>query len=312
MIDRDVVFTSAGLRLRGSLSVSDSPERSPCVLMVTGSGRVDRNENQKKLPINVMGRLAGLLAQRGIASLRYDKRGVGASEGLFWDTGFYDNVLDASAALAYLRTHERVADDKIFLLGHSEGAYIVTRVATETPGVAGVVLLSGGARLGEEELRWQAEQVAGSLTGVNAWLVKLLRIDIIKAQRKQLEKIKRSNKDWYRTQLVGKVNAKWMREFLAYDPADDLRRIEVPVLAITGSKDIQVDPGNLERMEGLVAAPFESHVLPDVTHLLRSEAGPGGLSTYKKQVQKAIDPRVPDLIIAWLERQIGSRAGPQS
>jgi hypothetical protein len=65
-----------------------------------------------------------------------------------------------------------------------------------------------------------------------------------------------------------------------------------------------VDPGNLERMAGLVTAPFESHVLPGVTHLLRSEVGPGGISVYKKQVQKPVDARVFELIIAWLNRQI--------
>jgi hypothetical protein len=310
MNEKEVVFTSEGLRLSGSLTVSEESERSPCVLMFSGSGRVDRNENQKKLPIDVMGRLAVLLAERGIATLRYDKRGVGASEGVFWEAGFYDNVADASAALAFLRTHDRIERGKIFFLGHSEGAYIATRLASETADVAGVVLLAGGARTGEEELRWQAEQVAGSLTGFNAWLIKLLRIDVTKAQSKQLAKIRRSNRDWYRVQLVRKMNAKWMREFLSYDPADDLGRIDSPVLAITGSKDIQVDPGNLERMAGLVTAPFESHVLPDVTHLLRAEAGQGGISTYKKQVEKPVDPRVSDLIVIWLKRQIEVGAGP--
>ena len=168
---------------------------------------MDRNENQKKLPIDVMGRLAGLLAERGIATLRYDNRGVGASEGVFWEAGFYDNVADASAALAFLRTHDRIERGKIFFLGHSEGAYIATRLASETADVAGVVLLAGGARTGEEELRWQAEQVAGSLTGFNAWLIKLLRIDVTKAQSKQLAKIRRSNRDWYRVQLVRKMTA---------------------------------------------------------------------------------------------------------
>lgn len=304
--DHEVVFTSAGLRLSGTLTVPDGSDRCACVLMVTGSGQVDRNENQKRFPLNVMGELAGHLAQRGIGSLRYDKRGVGESEGSFWETGFHDNVADASAALAFLKTQEHVRADKVFLLGHSEGAYIAARVAAGSSGVAGAVLLAGGARLGEEELRWQGTQVAGRLTGINAWIVKLFRIDVLKSQQKQLDKIKRSRADWYRTQLVAKVNAKWMREFLAYEPADDLSRVTVPILAITGSKDIQVDPGNLERMAALVTGPFESHVLPDVTHLLRSESGPGGLATYKKQVRRAMDPRVPALITDWLERQTGT------
>jgi hypothetical protein len=148
--------------------------------------------------------------------------------------------------------------------------------------------------------------VAKTLTGFNAWLVKLLHIDIVKSQRKALEKVKRSQKDWYRSQLVAKANAKWMREFLAYDPADDLRRIRVPILAVTGAKDIQVDPENLARMAELVTAPFEAHVASDVTHLLRTDSGRGGLAAYKEQMKRPVDPRVRDLIVDWLRRQIAA------
>ena len=91
-----------------------------------------------------------------------------------------------------------------------------------------MVLLAGGARPCEEELRWQAAQIAKGLTGFSAFLIKLLRIDVLKAQAKQIEKIKRSTADWFRVQLVAKVNAKWMREFLAYDPAADLAASPAP------------------------------------------------------------------------------------
>lgn len=315
MIEREVVFTSAGLRLAGTLALPEGRDRCACVLMIVGSGMVDRNESHKRMPLNVMGELAACLAERGIGSLRYDKRGVGESEGDFWPTGFHDNVADAAAALAFLSRHEQVSADKIFALGHSEGAYIATRLAAGTagsgdaaagPGLAGAVLLAGGARRGEEELLWQGAQVAASLTGLNAWLVKMLHIDIAKSQRKALEKVKRSRKDWHRSQLVAKVNAKWMREFLAYDPAGDLSLVRVPILAITGSKDIQVDPGNLARMAELVTAPFESHVVPDVTHLLRTDSGRGGLAAYKEQMKRPVDPRVKDLVVEWLRRQVDS------
>lgn len=302
MTEKEVTFLSAGYRLSGTLALPAGSGPFACVVMITGSGPVDRNENHKRSPINVMGELAARLSENGLASLRYDKRGVGRSEGEFWATGFDDNVDDAAAALSFARAHEAMRPDQVFLLGHSEGAYIATRVAAGPFGAAGAVLLAGGARLAEEELRWQAEQVAATLTGINAWLVRLLGIDVAKSQRKQLEKIKQSEKAWYRTQLVAKVNAKWFREFLAYDPTDDLKSIRTPVLAISGSKDIQVDPGNLKRMAALVTSPLECHELPEVTHLLRNEPGPAGLSTYKKQLKRPMDPRVPELVIDWLGR----------
>lgn len=310
--EREVVFESAGLKLSGTMAVPElagAPGPVPAVLMVPGSGQVDRDENHKRMRINVLGELAGHLAAQGIASLRYDKRGVGKSEGDFLSAGFHDNVADAAAALAFLGAQDPVDGRRLFLLGHSEGAYIVTRLAAVSPGLAGVILLAGGARSAEEELRWQGAKVGESLTGFSARLVKLLRIDLVKSQAKQLEKIKRSQKDWYRVQLFAKVNAKWMRELLAYDPAEDLARIQAPLLGITGSKDIQVDPGNLERMAALVRAPFEAHVVPDVSHILRADPGAASLAAYKKQAQRPVEPKVVQLILDWLDRQTGGDTG---
>ncbi len=160
------------------------------------------------------------LAEQGFDSLRYDKRGVGKSQGDFWSAGLFDNAADVKAAVEFVRAHETLSAGKVFLLGHSEGAYLAAKVAAQSPDLAGVVLLAGGARPCEEELRWQAAEIAKGFTGFNAFLIKLLRIDVLKAQAKQIEKIKRSTADWFRVQLVAKVNAKWMREFLDYDPAD--------------------------------------------------------------------------------------------
>lgn len=273
--------------------------------MITGSGQVDRDENHKRLRLNVFGELAGRLAGRGFDSLRYDKRGVGRSEGDFWTAGLYDNAAGVAAAVDYVRADAATRDDEVFLLGHSEGAFLATQVAAKTQGLAGVILLAGGARSGEDELRWQAEQVAKGLRGFQAFLIRLLRIDVFKAQAKQIAKIKRSTADFYRVQGLAKVNAKWMREFLDYNPAGDLVRITCPVLAITGSKDIQVSPDNLPVMKNLVKGPFESHAVPDVTHILRADPGLPTLSTYKEQVKKPVDPRVVDLILDWLESRTG-------
>lgn len=309
MSERGIVFDSAGARLAGTLTTGGEPRRSVCVLLIPGSGQVDRNDNHQRLRINVLGELSGHLAERGIDSLRYDKRGVGESEGDFWAAGLVDNAADVSAAVDFIRSNEIVGGEKIFLLGHSEGAYLATMVAARTPDVAGVILLAGGARRGEEELGWQAQQVAIGMTGFNGFLIKLLHIDVLKAQKKQLDKIKRSREDWYRTQLVAKINAKWMREFLEYDPSGDLAKISVPVLAIAGSKDIQVDPGNLDKMTALVTGPFEHHVVPDVTHVLRADPGPPRLSTYREQVKRPVDARVVGLILDWMDRQAGPLGG---
>ena len=303
-IEHDTSFSSGSLILAGTVMLPNAQGTFPGVVLIPGSGQVDRNENAKKLAINAFREIATNLANKGIASLRYDKRGVGASQGDFWATGFYDNVSDSSSALRFFKLYEQVRSDQVFVLGHSEGAVIATRLVATGAEVAGVILLAGTAQSGETVMVWQGEKVVKGMRGFNGFLINALHIDLQKAQRKRFEKIKRSAKDWYRMQLIAKLNAKWMREFLAYNPADDLPKIQVPVLAITGSKDIQVDPSDLKRMARLVTSEFEGHEVPDVTHILRAEAGEATLSTYRQQVQQPVDKRVLNIISDWLQWHI--------
>jgi pimeloyl-ACP methyl ester carboxylesterase len=300
---QDVEFQSRPFRLAGTLALPDGEGSWPGVLLIPGSGQVDRDENAKRLAIDILRQVAAYLADRGVATLRYDKRGIGASEGEHYDTGFFDHVADASAALAYLKSREEVRPDLTFVLGHSEGALIATRMAGTGAEVAGAILLSGSARPGEEVLLWQTQQVVNGMHGLNKWLIDLFHVDVLKRQAAQLDKIKRSTKNSYRIQLA-KINAKWMREFLAYDPAADMPNIHVPVLAITGSKDIQVDPADLDRMAELIPAEFEKHEVPDITHMLRAEPGEPSISTYKQQVRQPVDSRILTLIAAWLREHV--------
>lgn len=301
---RDVRFVSDGLVLEGTVALPASPRPCPAVVLIVGSGLVDRDENHKRLPIDVMRQLAASLADAGVASLRYDKRGVGASGGDFWTAGLSDNVRDAAAAVACLRAQPEVDPERVYALGHSEGATICIRLAGAREPISGAILLAGVGRQGEEALLWQGEQVVPGMKGFTKWMIGALHLDIRKSQLKAFAKIKKSVKDSYRVQGIRRINAKWMREFLAYDPAEDLARIEVPLLAITGGKDIQVDPADLEVMAGLVRSDFEPHVLPDVTHLLRADdSAVPSLNTYKSQLSEPVDPRVTELVIDWLRRR---------
>src|SRR2546425_387986 len=230
--EQDIRFRSGERELAGTMALPGSGGPFPGVLLLPGSGQVDRNDNHKKIRLNALSDISHSLAQHSIASLRYDKRGVGQSEGDYWATGFYDRVQDARAALQYLKQQKHIQPENIFLLGHSEGAFISTRLAGGGAEAAGVILLAGSAQSGEAVLKWQAVQVAKGLKGINGWLIKRLRIDVSKAQQKQIEKIKRSKKNWFRQQLLVKINARWLREFMAYNPVEDLSRITVPVLAI--------------------------------------------------------------------------------
>lgn len=304
MVEQEVEIAVGDFKFSAAITLPQAEGKFPGVLLIPGTGQVDRNENAPGYPINVFKEIAHFLAENGIASLRYDKRGVGKSGGDYWSTGFWDNIADVSSVLSYFKDYESVDPDRVFLLGHSEGSIIASRLAGTGSDAAGIILLAGSCQKGEEVLKWQSRQIVKGFTVFNAWLVKTFHIDVAKAQQKQIDKIKSSNKDWFRVQLVAKMNAKWMREFLEYNPADDFPAIRCPILAITGSKDIQVDPADLKTMAELVKTDFESYELPDITHMLRSDKGKPSLSTYKRQMSVPMDAQILEIILEWLKKRL--------
>ena len=208
-------FDNDGHQLVGTL-VSPTLDGGPVALLVSGSGPIDRESNAKRLSISVMRDVAERLALRGVGSFRYDKRGVGESGGDYRSAGLYDNVADASAAVAALRARSDVGP--IVIVGHSEGALIAAEVAANDPDLAGIVLLSGAAVDGKAVLRRQGELVAATLPRPVKWLMRMLRQDLVRTQSKRLAQLETSTRDVERIQLV-RVNAKWFREFLAHDPS---------------------------------------------------------------------------------------------
>jgi pimeloyl-ACP methyl ester carboxylesterase len=300
--EENLIFNSGGLALSGTLTKVQTAGLSAVVLMLPGSGQIDRDDNSKQLRINVFPQLTPHLSREGLATFRYDKRGVGESEGDFWETGLEDLLADAKQAVSWLKSRDDIDSSKIYLLGHSEGALLAMRVAAEDPSIAGVVLLAGSAKTGEETILWQTKEISQSITGLNRAIIKLLRIDVMKSIQKNLNRIKVTTKD--STRIQGrKINAKWMREFLQYNPRDALGKIQSSVLAITGSNDVQVDPKDLQTMQELILASFESHEIPGLTHLLRIDSSGQGLKTYKKQTKQPVDQSVVDEIIGWFQSQ---------
>src|SRR5690625_4466415 len=93
-----------------------------------------------------------------------------------------------------------------------------------------------------------------------------------------------------------RIKARWMREHLTHAPHEDLCRLTVPVLAVTGSKDLQTNPADLSAMADLVPGPIETHEIPDVTHLLRHQPGPASLSAYQQEMRQPVDARVLPLV----------------
>ena len=299
MHETEVTFPSEGATLAGSLNSPDGDAPYPTVLLIAGSGPLDRDANHKKMALNLSRDLARILDEAGWASLRFDKRGIGESGGDYLSAGLFDELVDVEAAYDWLC--EQPETGPIVAVGHSVGSIMAAELAGRRPGLAGAVLLSTTTKTGEETLRWQTAQMAEHIVPpyVNAAL-RLFRTSVVKQQAKALDKLKATTTDVARIQMV-KTNAKWMREFIAYDPVPALERVRTPLLAITGTKDVQVDVNDLATVAEVVP-DAEVIAVGDVDHLLRHEPSPiSNPRFYKKQFTKPIDPRVVAALTDWLK-----------
>jgi uncharacterized protein len=287
--------------LSGTLTLPDSDQPSPAVVMASGSGPLDRDSNHRRARFDVAHQLASALAEAGLASLRYDKRGVGQTPGDWRRAGLYDNVDDLGRARDALAARPEVDADRLLVAGHSEGGILAASLAARTPSVAGLVLLSMSATPGEELLRWQARQIVPTLPRPVRALLRLFRADLEKKVAANHDRIRATTTDVAR---IGgaRLNARWTREFMAHDPRADLRRIDVPVLAITGGKDLQVNPADLDVIEATVPGPVTTRRFADVTHTLRAQDGPPSLSRYRKELRRPVDADVLGTVVDWCRR----------
>jgi uncharacterized protein len=308
----DAHFYSEGCHLTGTLTEVPSPVAAAVV--ITGSGKLNRDSDARLgrrgpfiLRTGVTRQVAEALGQANVATLRYDKRGVGASGGDYLSAGLTEVTADARAAVRWLAA--RYPGLPILAVGHSEGTLHAARLAADEPAIAGAALLSAPARDGEEVVTWQLEKITPTLPKTVTTIVKLTGRDIAGIQRKRIQQLKASRTDVIRINGV-RVNARWFREFFLYDPSPDYARIEVPVLAITGGHDMQVPPEDVDVLGGLVRGPFEGHVVDDLSHLFRPDPGWKGPRAYRRSVRQPVSPKVLSLVTGWVAGHWGGREAP--
>jgi hypothetical protein len=148
-------------------------------------------------------------------------------------------------------------------------------------------------------MAWQSERIAATLRGPSRWFAgRFLRRQ--ERVRQQLltstDEIVREG----RTELPGQ----WFREYMAYDPEPDLRTVRCPVLAVTGRKDVQVDPDDIAHIGALVPGEFEGATPETLTHLLRRHSGRPGLATYRAQLRDPVDPELLERIAVWTSARV--------
>jgi hypothetical protein len=301
-VSREVPLTVPGEPpLAGTLTLPDSPGPVPAVLLAPGSGPLDRDSDHRRARFGVTRDLAHALAAAGLASLRYDKRGVGGTPGDWRRAGLTDNLDDLVRARDALAARPEVDAGRIVLAGHSEGAQLAAMAAARGVPAAGVVLLAGSATPGDALLRWQARQIQPTLPAPVRALLRLLRVDLERKVAANHERIRATTTDVARIGGV-RLNARWHREFLAHDPRADLARITVPVLALTGGKDLQVPADDLDTIAATVRGPVEVLRVDDLTHTLRRQPGRASMGAYRRELRGPVDAEVLATVVDWCRR----------
>src|SRR5882757_9216191 len=318
--EEEVAFAGGaeGIVLAGTLTLPKGEGPFPAALLIAGSGPQDRDASLANHRPFLL--IADALTRKGIAVLRYDKRGVGTSTGNPDAATTMDLAADAQAGLAFLKSRKEIDRAKIGLIGHSEGAMIAPYPAVRSKDVKWLVLLAAPATTGEKTLLNQSELIgrAGGLSdeqlepslGFDRAAYALVRKekDPNALAEKLVALVKESGLDAALPPAVLETQLRmlaspWFRFFLDYDPLPNLKAVSCPVLALYGQKDLQVSAkANLPLLQkafhDAVNTQAETREMPELNHLFQ-HAYTGTPAEYAA-IEETFSPEALALIVDWV------------
>ena len=328
---RDVTFESVpGVRLAGTITTPPGDGPFPAVVMVTGSGPQNRNEEllgHKPFLI-----ITDYLARHGIAALRYDDRGTAQSTGSFSTGTSVDFANDAEAAVRFMRTQPKIERNHVGIIGHSEGGMIAPMVAARSSDVAFIVLLAGPGIPGDSILLLQEQLIATAMgtppamvertTEVNRHLFAAIKsatdsadavARVMATEQNMLATLPENERATAEQQLRaarGPLLTPWMRYFLSYDPRPTLRKVHVPVLALDGTLDLQVPyKQDLAAIDTALKAggnrDYRIVQLPGLNHLFQTATT--GSPTEYATISETFSPAALEIIATWINAHAGTK-----
>jgi pimeloyl-ACP methyl ester carboxylesterase len=269
--------------------------------------------------------LADYLTRKGIAVLRFDKRGIGRSTGNYANATTVDFAGDAEAALAFLKTRKEMDPEKTGLIGHGEGGMIAPMVAAHSSDVSWVVLLAGPGLKGEDTLLLQSELILKT-AGVddeqiaktrefNKQTYALVRQEkdpaTLEAKLSELVQSSAMSASLPPAALQSQIRlmvSPWFRFFLDYDPVLTLQKTTCPVLSLNGEKDLQVSPKeNLAKIQKALQdggnKDFQTAELSGLNHLFQH--CPTGSPTEYGGIQETMAPEALNAVSDWVLKHSG-------
>jgi uncharacterized protein len=332
--EEEITFTNSkeNITLAGTLTLpKQGGANYPAVVLITGSGAQDRDEEIfGHKPFKV---LADYLTRNGIAVLRYDDRGAGASTGQFAGATTESFALDAMAAFDYLKTRKEINGKKIGLIGHSEGGTAAAMVGSQkSDDVAFIVMLAGSAIPGDELMMLQnylmgkangmPEEELTKLGAINRKIYNIIKEPVAKEELKAKLKavfmaelkplfvskgIPETQVMQYIDLQIAELSSAWYVHFIKYDPAPALEKLKCPVLALNGSNDVQVAAkANLDAIKRAAMKSGNKKVmtkeLPGLNHLFQTSTT-GAVEEYA-QIEETFAPAALTEVLNWIKQQV--------
>lgn len=303
--DTDVRIPALGFSLAGTVTTPLQVAgrlRHPAIVLVPGSGQVDREVNVFGIPIFTQ--LAGALAERGFVVLRYDKRAVGQSGGRAERATLNDYAEDVLAAVRYLRSRKDVDRDRIAVVGHSEGGAVGMLAAKkEDDDIAALVLIAAPGTRGSDLILEQQQYAFDSLKLSDEERKQKLDVQ----QRIQTAVLTGVGWEGLPPEYRKAADTPWFKSLLEFNPADVMKDVEQPILIIQGDLDRQVAAHHADKLAELArkredAKAIEVLHLPGVNHLL-VPAKTGDPAEYSSLPDKKVVPAIPDKIAEFLKKQ---------
>lgn len=288
-----VIPTTRGYTLAGTLTRPKGAAKMPVVVTISGSGPQDRDSRISIVPNYAPFRdIADTLGRRGIAVLRFDDRGVGASGGAASraNATSADFADDVASAVAYLRARADIDGTRIALAGHSEGGFIAPMVAAKDPSVRAIALLAGPAYNGRRVLEFQNENAIKAATQ----LTETQRDSIRRTVPKGLDSLAAANT--------------WMGFFMKTEPSAALRRVKQPTLVLQGNTDQQVTPEQADSIVTILKSSGNTRVtlrhFPATNHLFLVDpsGAPAGYTALKDtRVRREVLGAMADWVVRVLQ-----------
>jgi pimeloyl-ACP methyl ester carboxylesterase len=301
--DADVTIPANGFSIAGTITKPQEVGRlrHPTVVLVAGSGAVDRDSVVAGIPI--LSQLAGALAQQGFLALRYDKRGIGQTGGRTESATHKDYSEDLIAVVRWLAKRDDVDTRRLTVVGHSEGGAMAMLAAANEKKITSLVLLSTPATSGAELVLEQQRQALEQTKLTDAQKAEKV------ALQKQIHDAVVSGKGWEALpeEVRKQADTPFFRSMLLLDPAQIMARIKQPILIVQGDLDTQVPPAHGDKLADLArarkkgAGPVEVVHIPGVNHLL-VPATTGEVQEYAKLETRTITPKLATTIVEWLKK----------